>query len=237
MNRAMDKRTWLIGGTATAVVIAAVAWFFLISPVFSDTDSLGAQTTQAEQQKKAAQDQLTALQKQRAQLPKMRSALAQALAALPIENGIPAFTNQVNAQAQDYGVTIDNLTVGSIAPVNVAGAGGAPAPADAGTTSTTPANSATTAPAAPTNAGTTGQSTGGLMSIPISLGATGTASNLMKLVHAIQVAGPRRALLTNLQLLTGPAVNDCKLQLQVTLFATPSDPAQRTHVAKLLTSK
>lgn len=219
MNRAQDKRTWLAGGGAAAVAIAAAGWFFLVSPVRSDVSSLHGQTDNANAQNLTAQIKINKLAKKKGQQHELQAELRTALSALPVDRELPEYTRQLTSQARAAGVGIDGVVVGGIAPVTSAGAGSA-------TTTTTAA------------------SAGGVVGIAITVTSTGPAARQLAFLHAVQVQGPRRALVTSNSLSInnsagedGSLDDSCKMTTQLTIFATPMSAAARAELQKLLNAK
>ena len=107
--RLQDKRTWLVGGAAVAVVVSAASWFFVLDPVVSDTDSIRSQTAGVKQQNRDAQDKITQLANTQTQLGALQHDLTVKLSALPMANGLPDFTRQLNRQASDLGLTVTSI--------------------------------------------------------------------------------------------------------------------------------
>ena len=95
----------------------------------------------------------------------------------------------------------------------------------------------TAAPAAPT------ASSDGLVQMTITVTATGLGHRDLAFLRAIQWSGPRRALVTGVQLapsgggaasgIDGP----CTLSLTLTIFSAPLSPASKAALEKLLSGK
>ena len=257
MARMQETRTWVVGGAAAAAVLGAASWFFVISPVVSDADSLKSQTQQVQQQNDQTRQRTADLARQKSKLPVLKDDLGRALQALPMSNGMPAFTRQLNAQATDYGVSVTSLTVGTIAPVQVTAAGGAVTAPTPGTTDAsggysgssagtgTSATGTSTTGTTTTGTSTTGTAPAGqaavgggtLMSMSVSVTATGEPARLLRWLHSVQVDGPRRALVNQLDLTNADKGGKCQLQVQITLFAMSSTTDQRKQMLKLLNEK
>jgi Tfp pilus assembly protein PilV len=234
-GRLQDRRLWLGGGAVIAVLILVVAWFGFINPQLTSTASLRDQTDSAQQQNNVLQSKNNKLKKENDDVATLRAGLAAALAALPSDGGLPAFTRQLSAQATANSVTLTSVIVGAVTPV--AGAAGAAAPAAA-----TDASSAAPAPAAAPAGVTPLASTSSLVQIPVSLVASGLGKNDIAFLKAIQVTGPRRALVTASQLApSGGAATGidgpCTLTLTLTVFSAPLTPDAQAALQKLLTGK
>ena len=231
-GRSQNRRLWLGGGAAVAILILVVGWFFVISPQLSATASIRDEVDSAQSQNSVLQAKNSKLKKENDNVATLRAGLAAALAELPSDGGLPAFTRQLSAQATASSVSLTSVIVGAVLPV----AGAVAAPAAAPTTETGTAATGTTATAAATSAG-------GLMQIPVSLVVTGLGKNDIAFLKAIQVTGPRRALVTASQLspssggaatgIDGP----CTLTLAVTIFSAPLSPTGQAALQKLLSGK
>ncbi len=230
-GRSQNRRLWLGGGAAVAILILVVGWFFVISPQLSATAAIRDQADSAQLQNSALQAKNSKLKKENDNVATLRAGLAAALAELPSDGGLPAFTRQLSAQATANSVTLTSVLVGAVLPV----AGAVAAPAAAPTTETGTAAGTTAAPAA--------TSAGGLMQIPVSLVVTGLGKNDIAFLKALQVTGPRRALVSAIQLapsgggtatgIDGP----CTLSLTVTIFSAPLSPTGQAALQKLLSGK
>ncbi|QNK80363.1 hypothetical protein [Nakamurella sp. PAMC28650] len=230
-GRSQNRRLWLGGGAAVAILILVVGWFFVISPQLSATASIRDQADSAQVQNSVLQAKNSKLKKENDNVATPRAGLAAALAELPSDGGLPAFTRQLSAQATANSVSLTSVIVGGVLPV----AGAVAAPAAAATTETGTAAGATAAPAA--------TSAGGLMQIPVSLVVTGLGKNDIAFLKALQVTGPRRALVSAIQLapsgggtatgIDGP----CTLSLTVTIFSAPLSPTGQAALQKLLSGK
>lgn len=216
MNRSQDKRTWLAGGGAAVVAIAAAGWFFAVSPVRSDVSSLHGQTDDANSQNLTSQIKINKLARKQGDLGKLSAKLRSALAALPVDNELPEFTRQLGRQAKAAGVELEGVTIGGIAPVTSAG----------------------------TAAGTTAAASGGTVGIEVTVNSTGPATRQLAFLRAVQVQGPRRALVTSNSLAVNGSMegvksldNSCTMTTQLTVFATPLNAAARAELQKLLSAK
>ena len=233
-GRSQNRRLWLGGGAAVVVLILVVGWFFVISPQLSATASIRDQADSAQLQNSVLQAKNSKLRKENDNVATLRAGLAAALAQLPSDGGLPAFTRQLSAQATANSVSLTSVIVGVAIPV--AGAAPATAPTvETGTATTGTATGAIAASPAP--------SAGGLMQIPVSLVVTGPGKNDIAFLKALQVTGPRRALVTANQLapsaggaatgIDGP----CTLTLTVTIFSAPLSPTGQAALQKLLSGK
>ena len=232
-SRIQDKRLWLGGGAAIAVLIVVAGWFFVINPELTAAASYRDQTDAAAQQNAVLQAKNAKLMIENGQAATLREGLAASLAELPFDSGLPEFTRQVSAQATASSVALTSVVVGGAAAVP-------PAAGDvAATTAAAATDAATTTAATPTAAA----ATTGLVAIPITLVATGLGSDLTAFITAIQVDGPRRALVTDSQM--APAGGDAAagiqgnstLTLQLTIFSNPLSPDAQAALEKLLSGE
>jgi len=241
MNASLQKRkTWLVGGAALAAVIAAASWFFVISPVMSDTDSVKSRTASAQQQNVLAQHKLRDLANSQSQIPRLQSDLVAALEALPMANGLPEFTRQLNRQAAAQHLRLNSLNV----------TGFTAASADTGNSATTPTDSTATAGAGatpPTGTGATPPATtgttvqvGGPVAIGVTVSSTGPVKAQLSLLRAIRLNGPRRALVTAVSLSSPQKAGGTvivTMTVTLTVFATPQSADDRAQIIKLLKLK
>ena len=210
MSRAQDKRVWLGGGALAAVLIGVVGWFGVISPQLSAASSLRDQSDSARAQNSVLESKIAKLKKQNDNVGKLTASLRAALAALPFDSGLPAFTRQLSSQATKNRIVLTSLTVGSGSVTTGTGV------------ATTP---------------TTGTTATALVAIPVTLASTGSGPNQLAFLRAIQVDGPRRALVTSTQLTpaTGTSLDGSStMTTQITVFSAPLTAQARAQLVKLL---
>jgi Tfp pilus assembly protein PilO len=106
-------RLWMIAGGVVIVVMAAVAWFLLISPQYAEASDLRSQTDTARSQASQLRKRIVALQKDKSNLTKLKATLSTYQDALPSDSGVPAFLRQLQAAGNDLGVSVSGVTVGS----------------------------------------------------------------------------------------------------------------------------
>ena len=213
-----DKRLWLCGGAIVAVLIVLLGWFYVIHPELSAASSHRDQAESARTQNIVLEGKNNKLKVQNDDAAALRAGLAAALAELPYDSGLPEFTRQVSAQATEHSMLLSSIVVGNAVPVV------GPSTDDAGTTDTAATAAAST----------------GLVTIPITVIATGLGSSQLAFLTALQVTGPRRALVTAVQIAPlggGEAVGsdaESTMTLQLTVFSAPLSPAAQTELEKLL---
>lgn len=210
MNAAKNDRVWMAGGGVGAVVIAALAWFAVVSPELSNAASLDEQTVAAQTQNVTLQTKLNRLRADNANLDVLLGSLKQARTALPVETGLADFTRQLSGYASQSAVTVSGITAGEPTSVSSAGAGAVPA-----------------AGAAVSPAGQT-------FALPLTVVVKGTAANDLRFLQAVQ--GPnRRAVLVSATQLTGDATKQgtaMQLTIQLQLFVSPQAPGSAEALAK-----
>lgn len=227
MSRLQDQRVWLVGGALAAVLLVAVSWLLFVGPQLSSAGDLSDQAAMSRQQNDALQAETDVLRAKSAKLPKYTSSLKAALASLPYDSGLPAFTRQLNAQGKASGVTVDSVVVGGVAPV----AGAATGAAAAGTA---PASAGAAAPAAPAATGA-----GGLFSLQVTVQSSGSLTQQLAFLRTVRTVGPRQALITAAQFTPSAGAKtqsinrSTSLTTQMTIFVAPQSPAQIRQLDKL----
>jgi hypothetical protein len=245
-TRAQDKRFWLAGGAALAVLILAIGWFGLISPQRSSTSSLRAEADSAQAQNTVLAAKVAKLKQQNDGVGELKTELRTALGALPFDTGLPTFTRQVAGQATRSKVALTSISVGTAATT----AGAPAATTGTGTTGTGTTGTGTTgtgttgtAGTGASGAGTAATGSGTVMAIPITLLSTGTSAHQLAFLKAVQVQGPRRALVSSTNLGGGSAGGgsavgkSTTMTIQMTIFTAPLDAAGRKQLLKLLSAK
>ncbi|HEV7206660.1 MAG TPA: hypothetical protein VGN18_18790 [Jatrophihabitans sp.] len=223
-----DRRVWLGGAGVAAAIIAAASWFLVISPELDAADSSRSAAAATETQNAVLEHKVHTLKVKSAQLSTYTTELRDALESLPNagDNGLPAFTRQVTAQATDAHVTLQNVTIGGVAPV----AGPAAAPA-AAPTDGSPGTGTGTGAASP--AAAAAPAAGALQMADITLKTDGTFTDTLTFLKNVQYQGPRRALVNSTQL-TSAQGDHVTATVQLSVFSAPQSPQQIAQLDKLL---
>jgi hypothetical protein len=239
-----DAKFWLIVGAAVAFLVLVIGWEFVISPERDSAASLRSQAADAQVQNATTAAQVATLAKLNQNQGQLVAQLHDALAGLPSDTGLPAFTQQVNAQARANHITLSSVAVGGIvapvaAPVDPTVGTDPSASTDSSTSDSTDAatdgSAATTTDAAPT-----GGLPADVVSIPFTLITNGSATDQLAFLHDLRVVGPRRALVTTTSFAvpatTGTVSIDssCTMTVQLTVFAAVRSSAERAEFTKLL---
>jgi len=216
MARDKNEKVWIGGGAVAALLVAAAAWTFVVSPKLSHVDSLRSQTSDAQTQNLALDSNVSKLRDEYAHIADVRKHLAQAQSQLPADSAMSALTTQRSSQARANHVTITQFTATDPAPVGAAST----APASSDTSSTTPAP------------GTAGSAPSGNYSITVTLSVNGAQRNDLAFARAVQQEGPRVALVTGVQFATGSAATGSgggpggtTMTLTLEVFVAPAAPA------------
>lgn len=223
MKRVQDQRIWLAGGALIALVVVAISWLVLIGPKLSSASDLDDQALVSRQQNEALQTRTDSLKAKSTQLSRYTSSLTAALASLPYDSGLPAFTRQLDAQAKAEGVTVDSLAVGAVVPVQPA--------APAATTSGDASTSENPAPPA--------AATGGIFSMQATVLSSGPLRRQLAFIRSVRTVGPRQVLITGVQVTPGIGAKAnsvdrvAALTTQMTIFVAPKTPAQIRQLNKL----
>jgi hypothetical protein len=230
-----DRRVWLGGGAAAAVVIAAASWFLLISPEMSSAADLHSRADDQRAQNDLLTQKVATLKNKSEHLSKYTTALARALAALPVDSGLPALTREVNGFAASAHVQITSIAVGTVTATSTSVP--TTAPADTSSTESDSSTNETTTSSAPS---TTSGAAGGTFSIPITVISNGTLARQVAFLDALRSAGPRYGLITNVQLSPGTGARVASVDAasamttQFTVFASPQGAAEVKELKKLL---
>jgi hypothetical protein len=243
MTGSQDRKVWIGGGVIVALLIAAASWFMLISPELDNASSLRDQAASTQFGNAQLQSNVAVLKKKSEQMSRYSANLRDALETLPFDSGLPAFTRQVYAQAQATHVKIDGITVGGITAATTttpgatstdpAAAGAAPTTAPT-TTPTDPAATAATVPIA------TGPVAGAVQAIQLQLVTDGTLKNQRRFLSLVQYAGPRRTLISGVQLTPGSGSKiasidgGARMTSQLTVFSAPQTPDEIARLKRLL---
>ena len=215
MAHVQSKRVWLAGSAVAAVAIALAGWFAVISPQLSSASSLQGQAASAQDENLVLLSKVAKLQREDDKRSALTADLRNLLEALPFDSGLPAFTRQLSAQAAQHQIDLNSIVVGSIAPIAESG-------------SSKSGKSPTVSAA------------GNLFEIPVTLTSTGSVMNQLAFLKAIQVDGPRRALVTSTQLApasksaTASVDASCTMTTELTVFTAPITPLQLAQLEKLL---
>jgi Tfp pilus assembly protein PilO len=187
------KSTW-IGGTAfLAVVMMALAWFLLISPVLATADDTKAQTKSTEEQNAILQQKVDELKAEFEHIDEYKDELAAIATQITPTLDLAPYIESVDKVAEDSEVTI--ISVEPQAPYGVTVAEGsqaavqtatgevsteAPAPAPS------PSASAGTGGAAAAEAPTTTAAPAGMTAVPVRITTVGTYQDSMTFLDKIQ---------------------------------------------------
>jgi len=225
-TRLQDKRLWLGGGAAVAVMIVLIGWFLVIDPELSAAATTRAETEAAQAQNVVMEAKNDTLKAQNDNVAALRTSLEELLAALPSDDGLPAFTRQLSEQAGPS-VVLTSIVVGAVAPVA----------AEVAATGITPAIE-TTIEAGTTTGAITPEASTDLVQVTITVAAAGLGSDLLTFLQRIQT-GPRRVLVTGSQLTpSGDAEagidGQCSLSLTLTIFSAPMSPEAQAALTELL---
>ncbi|WP_034647863.1 hypothetical protein [Cellulomonas sp. HZM] len=114
------KTTWVAGTVLVGVVIAALAWFVLITPLRDQTATASADADAAEQHNVKLAAQLAVLKQQTAHLPEYKKQRDALRVTLPAQADLTDYLRSLDAIAEDAGVTITDTTANPPTDVVVA---------------------------------------------------------------------------------------------------------------------
>ncbi len=214
MSASSNERVWIGGGAVSALLVAGLAWMFVINPELSSANSLNGQTSSAQTQNDVLRAKITKLRRDNSKLPALTEQLTRARAGLPATSGMTDFTRQLTTEAAAHHLTLGALTIGNAKVVGPGGAG--------------------------LSSGTGGGSTA-LDTIPVTITATGAAADLQSFLQEVQYAGARRVLLTSMQLAAPPASAQVapistarSATIQLSVFVAPQSAAAEAQLRKQL---
>jgi Tfp pilus assembly protein PilO len=121
MTRTGPDRIWMVAGAAGAVVLLAVAWFFLISPQYAQAASETGKAEAAATRLNAMRHKLSELREQNADLPKYQEQLARDRQALPTTSGVDDFLRELQAMGDSTGISVTGLAIGASTHIPAAG--------------------------------------------------------------------------------------------------------------------
>jgi Tfp pilus assembly protein PilO len=112
------KRVWLGGGLVLTVVILLIGWYVVMDPVVSDTAAKRDQIESVQNQNAALGAKNAKLEAADEDVAALRDSLVAALAELPADGGIAAFTRQLSSQASARAVALRSVIVANAAPID-----------------------------------------------------------------------------------------------------------------------
>jgi Tfp pilus assembly protein PilO len=192
-------KLWAIGSTLAALLFIAGAWFLGVSPQLDVISANQQQQAATVEQIKAGAVTLAELRADSKNLPSYTRRLQTLRSSVPASEETSTFLREINAHAQDDGVSITGVTFG--APVGYTAPGAAKTSssshASGGTTSgegtPKPSTGSTAAPSAKAStSGTGGPATDpritstNFFSIPVSINVTGQRPDVLHFVGDMQ---------------------------------------------------
>ena len=125
MTRLADQRIWVVGGAVAALLIVAVGWVGFAGPTFQKVGQVRDATVATRAENDDLMTATAVLRSKSGRLDRYTASLRNALAALPYDSGLPAFTRQLNAQGRAEGVSVGSVVVSGASPVEAARGGSA----------------------------------------------------------------------------------------------------------------
>ncbi len=242
MKGAAKKRTW-IGGTAfVAVVLIAMAWFLLVSPVLATAAETRDQTESTEAQNAALQKKVNELKADFANLDQYKAELATIATQITPALDLAPYIRQIDELALANEVVVLEMTPQTPylvtlaeAPTTGAGSGGAvsteaapsPSPSPSATAGPGATDGATAAPA-PAKV----EAPAGMTAVPVTITVVGPYAGTVSFLEAIQkttrlfLVGGLSGTTQNQQQANGgrPAteLGDLELKIEGFLYVMPS---------------
>lgn len=221
MRRLRAPRIWLVGGALVATLLVALSWLMLIGPKLSEAHDLYAQSAASRQQNDVLRAKTSSLKSKSTKVTRYTSALKAALASLPYDSGLPAFTRQLSSQGKANDVNVTSVVVGGVTPVVSA----APVEGATGT--------------APTTAAPATTDTQGAFSLAVTVESRGSLKNQLAFLRTVRTVGPRQVLITATQISPGTGAKESSvdraaiLATQLTIFVAPQSPTRIRQLNKL----
>lgn len=203
------KSTWVGGTVVLSVVLVALAWFVLITPLKTSTSQASSDADDAEARNSKLSSQLVVLKAQATHLEEYQAQLAALQTVLPTTAGLSDYLRSVNKLAEDRDVVLTAVTANTPVDVVVAADPAALVAPDPATTaepaagtdsakdgdSTKDAESAADAPDAGVQPLAQVQIPG-FVAIPFDITALGGARDVNRFVDDLQKGSPRPFLVT-----------------------------------------
>lgn len=177
------NRLWMLGAVIVAIGLAALGYFFGVSPQLSARATAASTLASVQTSNTALAAKVGTLAGESRDLGTLRSHYDALNTALPDSSATSGFVSQLGSAATSSGVTLSNLTISDAAPYAAPVAAAAPAP--------TSSSAATPAPQPTAPAGmppfTSSEVTGSTLAvIPVTVNATGSYANALRFVKAVQ---------------------------------------------------
>jgi Tfp pilus assembly protein PilO len=115
-------RLWLAGGAVVAVALAALSWFFLISPQRGETEAVQAEAAQVNDQATVLRARIAQLQKDNEKLDQLKAELAAKREALPLSTALSDFLRDLDDTGKQTGVSVTAVNAGASGTTHAAGA-------------------------------------------------------------------------------------------------------------------
>jgi hypothetical protein len=235
-----DKRLWLGGGALLALLIVLFGWFLVIEPQLSAASATRVQAGSIQTQNLVLEARNSQLKLQNDNIATLRTDLAAAMAELPSDGGLAEFTRQLSAQATATSVVLNSVAVGAATPVaGIPGSGSDSGTSGSGTADTAESETSDTGGTGGSQPASTAAASSGVVQMTITVTATGLGADIVAYIQAIQMTGPRRALVTASQL--APAEGSetgvsglCNVSLTLDIFSAPLTPEDQVALEKLL---
>jgi hypothetical protein len=195
------NRLWVIGLSAAIIAVLALGWFLLIAPFLAAAQLAADEVASVRDQNLAQQTALISLKDQFEHLDELKAELGDLEAAVPSDEELFDFVDELTRQAADTGVVLDTYTASEALPwgsqyVTTATGSAAETPATPDPAATPPATDPSVSATVPgPGAGIAGLESK-LYTIGVSIGVKGTPAQVLAYVNAMQLQN-RYFLVTN----------------------------------------
>jgi type IV pilus assembly protein PilO len=231
MPKSPQEKAWLGAAVLVAIVVAAIGYFFFISPERSSTSDVNGQVSAARAQNDTLQARISSLDAQNRKLSTYKAALEAAQLALPATSDLPNFLRSLQSLGD---ATLANVTALSVGDPTLVGGNPATSSSSSSTSSDNAAatSTGTTAPTpAPVPTGPQ------IFELPITAQVSGTIKQLTDFLGQLQSVQPRAVLVSSVTLggsapVGGPTSSTTTLDLSLQAFVAPGSAAETAQLAQ-----
>jgi len=196
-SAAAKKKTWIAGTAFVSVVLLAMAWFLLVSPVLATASDTREQTRTTEEQNTVLAAKVAQLKKEFEHLDEYKAELATIATQIPPSLDLAPYIRQIDELAIANEVVVIELVPQTPYLVTLAETTGNPGAGAGGAVSTEAQPAATPTPSPSASAGATGdaaaapvptkvEAPAGMTAVPVTMTVLGPYEKAVTFLDAIQ---------------------------------------------------